>query len=441
MSVISNWGVSFVGHMINNLGITFLNGEQTTGWQYVLEQIKNSTRNIKLFALVIIEETQTLNLKLVDSSLFEQTIPISLDQFETLINKIATLKLDLIVYGRENAKIIEFSDKISKALNLPSNPLDFAKCKYDKYTMHEILKLNDLKHIKQTLISPLDDYNSLVSKITQANLTYPLVVKPISSTGTNGFTICNNVTEVKNHLDKTLKALSQDFEFVAQELITGIEYYIDSFSYNGKHQISSIGVYHKEYINQTAAYRYAQLVLPNDPKFNSIKDYLFKTLEIFNFDYGFAHSEVFITNDSQVVLCEVNPRVSGVYGLMNMLSKQVLGISQASLIMDHEILDKNTPIVDTWENLENIYGRILFLFNLGKPGILNKFHEEKLKKFDEVKFIYLAKPLGSYVNTLTNLFDLVACVLLITNSHEDMEKVSTEIFEMEKDGILFEIKP
>jgi len=126
--------------------------------------------------------------------------------------------------------------------------------------MQEQFKKCNLPYIKQIKISL-----SEIDNIDFNKLWFPCFIKPIGGNASIGVALCHSKDELLENLSKaihTLTAMSNNIsEYIIQEVITGEEVFVDTFSINGKHFVSSVQTIHKESLNGTAAcYRYDTLV-------------------------------------------------------------------------------------------------------------------------------------------------------------------------------------
>lgn len=60
--------------------------------------------------------------------------------------------------------------------------------------MHQILAANGVEVVKQLMTTDLDEIKDFIS--ARLNNTYPLVLKPVDSSGTNGVHVCFNEDDV-----------------------------------------------------------------------------------------------------------------------------------------------------------------------------------------------------------------------------------------------------
>jgi L-amino acid ligase len=245
---------------------------------------------------------------------FEET-----DDINELINHLSTYRIKAIIPGAHAG--VDLADKLNHLLHLPmSNDFNKSAIRLDKYLMQEEIRKQGLRAPKQCLVS---DMETLQSWINQNKL--PIVLKPLSSSGTDGVYFCKTQEEVEtafNHLMENKTVYGQkNTQIVAQEMLMGKEYMVNTVScrdaFTGEYTyVTDILIVEKKIVNGVPLYDYAMNLDRSDPIFLKIKDYVSKVLSALGLYYGAAHTEVIINEeDHQPTLVEVNPRLMGTYDM------------------------------------------------------------------------------------------------------------------------------
>jgi biotin carboxylase len=142
-----------------------------------------------------------------------------------------------MVAGVERA--VTLADMLSERIGLPTNGTALSLARRDKFRMMETVKQAGVPGVDQVLAADLDTllrwYGSDERRV---------VLKPVSSAGSDGVFFCDDVTEVRKAfaaLIGTTSVLGQANRTVlAQEYLAGSEYIVNTVSVDGDHHVSDI---------------------------------------------------------------------------------------------------------------------------------------------------------------------------------------------------------
>jgi hypothetical protein len=129
---------------------------------------------------------------------------------------------------------------------------------------------------------------------------------------------------------------------VIQEYVKGVEYVVDSFSYEGIHTINGICKYHK--IDNGpffAVYDHMQWLPMSDPKCSEIVDYARTVLSAVGMRFGAAHIEIMLTADGPKLI-EIGARPHG--GGHPEFSRIATGDSQIDRTVDYFTGHRKIPL-------------------------------------------------------------------------------------------------
>lgn len=338
-----------------------------------------------------------------------------------------------VIAGNESS--VEITDKLASVLCPQyANSPDTSIYRANKYYMQEALKLADLPAIPQMIIDNENLTQQQQSEIKSWK--FPVFIKPTRGGASVGIKRCDDIAEVVSYIKHTINHKNKTLqEVVIQKYITGEEYFVDTVSLEATHKVSSVFKYKKFLFQGVPTYRYLEIVDPySDEGIVSIKfvKSVLDTLGLFN---GPGHTEIFLTKDGPYLI-ELNPRVSGVYGLANKLATIATGLNQYALLADSI---NNPGAFVTAYNLPaqlKLRGRILLLNSWVSKKFV-KFNDSDLQDLPSfVEYLCLLSE-GDQLAPPCNLSDTIAFVLLVHESIEQIEEDSKRIFELEKQGVLF----
>ncbi|APC91009.1 MULTISPECIES: ATP-grasp domain-containing protein [Francisella] len=338
------------------------------------------------------------------------------------IAKFKRLNIDYVICGYEDS--VAIADYLMKqiATNYSNDPCT-SQYRNNKYLMHKVLKANQLNYIKQEIISPKNIKNN--------HFSYPCFIKPLNGSASVGAAILNSEAELNNYI-------KQDFyspigrvykEFIISEYIQGIEYAVDTFSKNGEHCISFIQrhvtkIYHGVPVTLSLELEKDTTIIAK------IAEYAKLVLTKLGLRNGFAHTEIFFTAEHKPVLIELNPRISGASGALNILAS-CSGLDTQIEIFAQKIFNKELA------KKEKFFSKVLCLYNFSnKP--LPDLSLLKLK-YPSINIVDQKKPVGYTRANMLNLYksDVVAFITLKHKNLEQLEKDYKNILALDLNSNYF----
>lgn len=119
---------------------------------------------------------------------------------------------------------------ISKSMELPHNNLEAISICRNKFQLYKKLESANLSVPKSYFVNSSSQAEEILKKTN-----YPVIIKPVSGSGSNHVKFCSNFNEASKHI----KLLLSDGAIV-QAFIDGNEYSIETMTKDGKHTIIGI---------------------------------------------------------------------------------------------------------------------------------------------------------------------------------------------------------
>lgn len=251
---------------------------------------------------------------------------------EKVINNYKKMPLDAVIAGSESG--VYLAESVAAILNLAGNNPKSSILRRNKYHMQEALRKNGLRMIRQYLV---DNEKDAILK-SQALGTFPIVLKPTESAGTDGVYFCHNEEEIRAafkaiYQQKNLFGVNNDHVLI-QEYIPGDEYIVDVVLKDDYLRTGGIFKYRKQK-GPTGAplYRSIDLLPFSGEKQQKLLAYSKEVLHALDLHTGPAHIEIKMQdgNDAQPTLIELGARMHGGYGPV--FSRFGSGICQLDLTM------------------------------------------------------------------------------------------------------------
>ena len=243
------------------------------------------------------------------------------DGFDELVIKLKELDTFAIASGCELG--VPLTDKLAKAIGAPGNSPNTTDLRRDKSQMQAALKKNGVRHIRSKQITTSEEAIEFADEIGN----YPIVLKPILSSGSDGLHFCRDKSELEKWMSNMLgqKNWSGNInqELLVQEYISGTEYIINCVSHNGTHVMTDMWVYNKVPVGDSGiCYDSIRLIRKPDERCRKMVEYIYQALTALGFEYGPSHSELF-WDENGPVLVETGARPMGGYMNEDILTEAV----------------------------------------------------------------------------------------------------------------------
>ncbi|CAB9509573.1 Inherit from NOG: acetyl-CoA carboxylase biotin carboxylase [Seminavis robusta] len=237
---------------------------------------------------------------------------------------------------------VDLADALSEHLGLLSNGTAVAN-RRDKKVQQELIKEAGLRSIRQvagTSFTPeVDDFMRKES--------YPVVVKPLDSAGSDGVKMCKSYEEAKHHFlyllnEHDMVNGGECHEVLCQEFLKGTEYVVDCVSRDSVHKTVMVWKYDKRPVNGAAFVYFGDIPVDSETEEAKVLiPYARRVLDALGCAHGPSHGEIIITEDGPC-LVEMNCRAHGGDGIWQPLCRALTGgYNQVDATVD-AILDRET---------------------------------------------------------------------------------------------------
>lgn len=208
---------------------------------------------------------------------------------------------------------VPLCDVLNDTLGLPWNQAATTSLRRNKYSMLEAVRQNGLRAPAQRLVSTRADLDPWLCE-RQAH-EYPIVVKPVNSSGTDGVVFCGSPAETVVAVDRLIGQTNlmglPNAEVLVQTFLRGTEWVVNTVSWQGRHRVTDMWRLQKRRVDGAGfIYDYDQLMPRTGADQNALVDYVRHVLDAIGVEYGPAHTEVMLTGDGPVLI-EVGARAQG----------------------------------------------------------------------------------------------------------------------------------
>ncbi|HUP56974.1 MAG TPA: ATP-grasp domain-containing protein [Bdellovibrionota bacterium] len=143
-----------------------------------------------------------------------------------------------VVAGWESG--IELADALSERMGLRTNGTPLSRARRDKHAMLETARAQGLQCPRQALVTTAD----AALAFARAHGSFPVVLKPLSSSGHDGVRICATEDELHEAARSLLGSRTRygrfNDEILVQAHVDGEEYSVDTLSVEGHHRVTAV---------------------------------------------------------------------------------------------------------------------------------------------------------------------------------------------------------
>jgi len=202
---------------------------------------------------------------------------------------------------------VPITAKVAEKLGLLGNPVEVAEHITDKYRNRECIKgLKNLLSPKYVDATCLDD-------VKNADIAYPIILKPVSLGGKRGITVVNTPEELADAFEYAAGCFRKDVtpHIIAEQfLVGGMECSVESISYKGVHTVFQITQKDSSGAPHCVELGHHQPAPLSDEIWQKVVDGVSSGLTAIGLTNGPCHTEVKII-DGEVYLIEFNARPGG----------------------------------------------------------------------------------------------------------------------------------
>lgn len=324
-----------------------------------------------------------------------------------------------VIAGSEPGVIL--TDLLSERLGLSTtNGTELSEARRNKFFMREAVR-------KAGLATPLYFQSSNLQEIkkwVQENPSFPIVVKPLDSAGTDGVFICHNEMDAEHAFLQIMNS-NNIFEnknntVLVESFLYGTEYVVNSVSYNGHHKVNDIWVYKKQDIEGRKVYDREELLDFNGQVQKTLVEYAHKVLDALGIKFGPSHAEIMFTATGPV-LVEVGARISGATNIAS--SQECVGHDVINMTIDSYIDPEAFMRHYQTENKLLKYGMVIDVASRQEGLIIGENFTEKLSHLPSLKSMVIKKKIG---DSLTVTKDLMSSPVKIHLTHEDKNQIQED---------------
>jgi biotin carboxylase len=223
--------------------------------------------------------------------------------------KLAALDVGFVVAGSESGVLL--ADELSATLGTPGNGMTRPSARRDKYQMARAVQDAGLAVAASFVTADAQRAAAWAQDLGS----WPVVLKPLASAGTDNVRICHSARQVVREHAAIMATVdrygARNETVLVQEFLHGEEYFVNTVSRDGVHHLVEVWRYHKRAIaGGRWMYDHEEPVRLDSPGVAGLVDYALAVLDALEIRNGAAHTEVMLTPTGPV-LVESGARMGG----------------------------------------------------------------------------------------------------------------------------------
>lgn len=155
-----------------------------------------------------------------------------------LVSELAMLAPEFVIPGNESGVLL--ADAVSEALGLPGNGTEQSLARRNKHRLAEQLRSRGVRAVPTFEVARVEAAVAIAESIGE----WPVVVKPVDSSGSDGLHFCANPAEVRAAATELLGRMNflglLNRTVIVQRRIVGQQYYLLAVSREGRHYFCEI---------------------------------------------------------------------------------------------------------------------------------------------------------------------------------------------------------
>jgi biotin carboxylase len=237
------------------------------------------------------------------------------------------LGVDHVIAGAESG--VQLADQLAQQLGLPGNGMRHPSARRNKHEMAEAVRRAGLATAQSLLSRSADELAEWAATAGH----WPVVLKPTESAGADNVIFCFCPADIRAACERIMSSTDRygrvNTEVLAQQFLTGDEYFVNAVSRDGIHHIVEIWRYHKQWVHDNRlVYDYEHPVVADDPAAVEVGRFALAVLDALEIYNSASHAEVMLT-PAGPALVECAARVGGSH-LPHIVSR-CLGTSQVDV--------------------------------------------------------------------------------------------------------------
>lgn len=342
----------------------------------------------------------------------------------TDLNKILDISIEneidgIVAYASDPAALT--AAYVGNKMNLPSNPYRSVEILSKKNLFRKFLSDNSFNCPKAISVKNKYDIDKKID-----NFKFPLIIKPIDSSGSKGVSRINSFDEIDTKFDLAMENSRGKIVIIEEFIQRDHEYMIagDAFVIEGKViYFGLLNSYRDFNVNEFVPIGTSYPTLLSEKRIEKVKYEVQRVVDLLELKNGALNLELMFDNRGEIYIIEIGPRNGG--NMIPDLLKIATDVDLISATVESALGEKNFDLNCTEE--DRYYST--YIIHTNKNGILKKIKfNDSIKNNVIRKIIY--KNEGDIVECFNGANKALGIVFLKFNSLSEQIKIQNSLNEL-----------
>lgn len=348
---------------------------------------------------------------------------------QSLTQELRRLGVTRVLAGSESG--IALGARLGALVGGPHDDPSLAEASADKAVMAQIAEAAGITIPRGAVVH---DAAGAVDWVREHDLA-EVVAKPISSAATDGVRVCRTPDELTKACAAILTQRNVHDEpntkILVQERVWGREFYINTMSGPGGHEVVEVAEYTKEVTPIGAPiYRRATFVTRETPDWQTVVGFARRLLDSLGIRSSPAHTEVMLRPDGSPVLIETCARLGG--ACIPDLDLEIFGFSQLDIFVDS--VANGGAVISCDGTDPGLHVTKVFLVNT-TPGTANATWPDTVRQIPGYRGLIVETSPGQPLPATTSLLDSPGVAYLAHQDPAVIESSIERLRAMERHGL------
>lgn len=301
---------------------------------------------------------------------------------------------------------------VGNQLKIPSNPAESVRILTDKHLFRQFLKENNFN---VPLAKGYYTYEEVLEDLHE--FSFPVMVKPIDSSGSKGVTKLYDSTGLQNAFNYAL-TFSRSKKIIIENFITMNNKYMgagDAFVSNNELKfVGFLNSHRREEINPFVPIGTSYPITIESAKLNKAYEEINRVVKLLDIGFGALNLEFMFDENDELYIIEIGPRNGG--NMIPELLYDVTGVNSIESTVEEALGNKMT--YSEYNKYKYIYYSTYVLHSIEKGNLLEViYHKEIINNiYHEVYY----KEIGEDVEVFDGSNKAIGIIFLKFNSKEEM---------------------
>lgn len=350
---------------------------------------------------------------------------------------LSSLAPDAVIAGSEWG--VTFAETVAHLLGLPTNRIDTRAARRDKFAMIETVRQHGLHTAAQANVG--DAASAKAFALEQGS--WPIVVKPLDSAGSDGVSICYSVADIERAVNCELGRGnfmgSVNRSMLVQSFLSGPQFIVNAVSQHGQHYFTDIWAQTATIRDRAVVPSHIELLDPTQARTEELMRYTRIVLAALGIRNGASHTELKLTANGPALI-ETGARLMG--AAMDAPSYRFAGA-------DSQAMAYAKVLVPSDHEAQSLFAQSCYTRKRHMTKLLFNFDREATVRGtdglarlrDLPSFHAHYRPLGKG-DRVWRTADWLCCGGVVYLVHDDPKQVRTDIAtfrDWEKRGELYDV--